>query len=386
VLSTETTAIPKNDLAAGLKQLAPKLCVAVTIFVLLLGLGELGSYVYLRLNQRPLPYADLPVPADYLREIQDSMKHQYLPFVQFRRQPYHGHYISVDQEGVRQTLSSQCNDTGSLQIWMFGDSVLWGTGVVDRDTIPSQLARLYNDSGRSTCVKNFAEQAWTSTQELVELLLRLKRDRPPDFVVFYDGTDEIILPQANAPKDIDQTYYRVRDLLETSQEESKPGLRFLQRTNTVRALNLLSQQIHSWFSKTTSSLSPAEAENIAQSSMDSYEMNLQVVDALSRAYGFQPVYFWYPTSSVGKKPLTAEERDSIRREIQKDPVRFQLKQAAYEICRKIHRPDFLYLGDTLDDKPTWFYLDAVHLTPEGNQIMAEKIFQVLTKTKTGASR
>jgi lysophospholipase L1-like esterase len=84
--------------------------------------------------------------------------------------------------------------------------------------------------------------------------------------------------------------------------------------------------------------------------------------------------------------LTAEERDIIRREIQKDPVRYQVKQAVYEICSKIQRPNFLYLGEALDDKPMWLYLDSVHLTPEGNQIMAEKIFQVLTKTKISTLR
>jgi hypothetical protein len=121
----------------------------------------------------------------------------------------------VDEQGVLQTLNSHCNDAGSLKIWMFGDSVLWGTGIVDRDTIPSRLARLYTASGRSVCVKNFAEHSWVSTQELVELLLQLKHsDGPPDLVVFYDGTDEVLLPQAGAPKDIDQSYYRFRDLLE----------------------------------------------------------------------------------------------------------------------------------------------------------------------------
>jgi len=372
----------ESDVAAGLKQFLTKLCIAITIFSLLLAIGELVSYLYLRLNQPPAPHADLPVTADYLREIQDSMRHQYLPFVQFRRQPYRGRYISVDEGGVRETPNSQCDDAQSLRIWMFGDSVLWGTGVADRDTIPSQLARLYNSSGQSVCIKNFAEQGWVSTQELVELLLQLKRDRPPDFVVFYDGTDEIVVAQGDAPKEIDQTYYRLREIFETSQEESKPGLHFLERSNTVRALNLLSHRIRTRLSNATTGLSSTQAETEAESLVDNYRKNLEAVDTLARAYGFQAVYFWYPTSSIGKKPLTTQERDFIRREIQKAPVRFQLKQAVYEICSKMRRPNFFYLGNALDDRPTWFYLDNVHLTPDGNQIMAEKVFQVLTKTKS----
>lgn len=384
--TTQVASAAENDLAVGLKQFVTKLCFAVAIFFLLLGLGELASYIYLRLNPPPVPYSDLSLPADYMRELRDSVKHQYLPFVHFRRRPYQGRFIAVDEQGVRQTSNSHCEVEGSLKIWMFGDSVLWGTGVVDRDTIPSRLAQLYTASGQSVCVKNLAEQAWVSTQELIELLLQLKHsDQPPDLVVFYDGTDEIFLPHADAPKDIDQSYYRFRELLETSQEEDKPGLRFLSKSNTVRALNLLSEEIHRRFSKAGPDLPAVEIKTVAQASVDNYQKNLRVVDALARAYGFQSFYFWYPTSSMGNKPLTVEERDSVRREIQNSSIRFQLKQAVYEICSKTHYPNFFYLGDALDDQRGRFYLDEAHLTSEGNELMAEKIFQVLTKTRTRTS-
>lgn len=379
---TDATARRDSDLANGPKQFLRQLCISVTIFVLLLGLGELGAYLFLRLNQPPLPYTDLPVPAEYVREIQASMRHQYLPFVQYRRKPFHGRFISVDEQGIRRTLYTDCKDAKALQIWMFGDSVLWGTGVADGETVPSQLARLYNDSGRTVCIKNFAEQGWVSTQELVELLLRLKHDRPPDVVVFYDGTDEILLPQPNAPQDIDQGYARVRDILENAAEESRPGFRFLARTNTIRALNLLSKQIHNRFSKSGRNFPPQKIEAAAQSLIANYEKNLGVVDNMSRAYGFQALYFWYPTSSMGKKPLTAEERQSIQRERQRGPIRFQLTQAVYDICSRLQHTNFTYLGNALDDQQTRLYFDTVHLAPEGNRIMAEKIFQAL---KTNAN-
>jgi hypothetical protein len=92
--TTEIVAPAQNDLAAGLKQFIPKLCVAVTIFLLPLVLGELGSYIYLRFNPPTVPYADLPMPANYLRELRESAQHQYLPFVHFRRRPYQGRFIS----------------------------------------------------------------------------------------------------------------------------------------------------------------------------------------------------------------------------------------------------------------------------------------------------
>jgi hypothetical protein len=119
--------------------------------------------------------------------------------------------------------------------------------------------------------------------------------------------------------------------------------------------------------------------------VDNYQKNLQVVDASARTYGFQPFYFWYPTRSVGKKPLTAEERDFVRRDLQRNLAWFQLTQAIYEICSKIHRLNYFYLGNALDDERGRFYLNDAHLTPEGNEIMVPRKYSRYYKTKTNAS-
>ena len=373
-----TAASSENDLTLGLKRFLAKLCVSITLFLLLLALGELASYIYLSLNPVPPLGASLSLDPDYARELDDSGKHQYLPFVEWRRRPYRGRFISIDKDGVRRTLNSRCDDGRNLQIWMFGDSALWGTGVTDAGTIPSQLAELYRDSGQSVCIKNFGEAGWVSTQELIELLLQLKQNgRRPDVVVFYDGTDEVFMPDPGAPKDIHQGYRRFRELLENAQAESTPGLEFLNKSNTVRALELLAQRINRSRSKIKRELPPTEVQTVAETSVTNYQKNLQIVDSLAPAYGFRPFYFWYPTSSVGMKPLTAEEQDSVRQEKEETPSRFDLKQATYALCSKIDRANFYYLGDALDDEHRRVYLDGAHLTAEGNRIMAQNIFQII---------
>jgi len=383
--TTEIAPLVESDVAAGLKWFVLKLCIALTLFTALLGVGEFVSYVYLRLNPPKSVYAGLPLPADYARELDDSARHQYLPYVEWRRKFYQGQFINVDADGVRRTVPAQCSDGRSLHIWMFGDSALWGTGVTDEGTIPSHLAKLYADSGQRACIKNFGEAAWVSTQELIEMLLQLKQsERRPDIVVFYDGTDEIFMPDPDAPKDVHQGYRRFSELMDTAREEAKPGLLFLQKSNTVRALELLSQKINSRRSKRKQPLPVAEAQAVAQTSIDNYQKNLQITDALARTYGFQAYYFWYPTSSIGNKPLTPEERESVREEMRATPSRFELKQITYDLCSKINRPNFFYLGHALDHEQRRIYLDGAHLTSEGNDIMAEKIFQILQSNKTSS--
>jgi lysophospholipase L1-like esterase len=370
--------LAEENLATGLKQFFVKFCVSVTLFFLFLAFGELASYIYLSLNPVPPLGASLSLDADYARELDDSGTHQYLPFVEWRRRPYRGRFISIDKDGVRQTLNSRCDDERNLQIWMFGDSALWGTGVTDADTIPSQLAELYTDSGQRVCIKNFGEAGWVSTQELIELLLQLKQNgRRPDVVVFYDGTDEVFMPDPGAPKDIHHGYHRFRELLENARAESTPGLEFLNQSNTVRALELFAQQLNRSRSKIKRELPSKMVQTVAETSVTNYQKNLQIVDSLAPAYGFRPFYFWYPTSSFGMKTLTAEEQDSVRQEMQETPSRYELKQAIYALCSRIDRANFYYLGDALDDEHRRVYLDGAHLTAEGNRIMAQKIFQIL---------
>ncbi|PWT88873.1 MAG: hypothetical protein C5B55_12350 [Blastocatellia bacterium] len=374
----------ESDVAAGLKRFVPKLCIALTLLIVLLAVGEFACYVYLRLNPPKSVYAGLPLPADYARELDDSARHQYLPYVEWRRRFYQGQFINVDADGVRRTVPSQCSDERSVHIWMFGDSALWGTGVTDAGTIPSHLAKLYADSGQSVCIKNFGEAAWVSTQELIQLLLQLKQsERRPDIVVFYDGTDEIFLPDPDAPKDVHQAYRRFSELLDAAREEAKPGLLFLRKSNTVRALDLLSQTMNR-DSKGKRALPFAEAEAVAKLSVENYQKNLQITDALARVYGFRPYYFWYPSSSIGHKSLTPEERESVREEMEATPSRYELKQITYDLCSKVNHPNFFYLGNALDHEQRRVYLDGAHLTSEGNGIMAEKIFQILQNNKTNS--
>lgn len=69
---------------------------------------------------------------------------------------------------------------------------MWGSGVGDRETVPYYLQEiLARRLRRPVAVRNFAQVAHVSTQELIELILQLRRGRVPDVVVFYDGFNDV---------------------------------------------------------------------------------------------------------------------------------------------------------------------------------------------------
>jgi hypothetical protein len=52
-------------------------------------------------------------------------------------------------------------------------------------------------------------------------------------------------------------------------------------------------------------------------------------------------------------------------------------QAVYKRGREVSRPDFHYLGDLLDGQKRSLYVGISHLKPEGDQIVADRLFDIL---------
>lgn len=385
----ELLATPASDLRIGLKRFAPKLCISVTLLVLLLCMGEALAALYLWLNPVPSPYRNLSVSTDYARDLEASRQQQYVPYVEWRRAPYQGRFITVDRSGLRRTVHSHCDDATAPVIWMFGDSVLWGTGVADADTIPSQLAGLYQQAGQRVCLINYAEAARVSTQEVLEFVLALKHaTRKPDLVVFYDGMSQVDPPLKDAPMDRHLAYERFQDLIQESQRLDRPGFWFLTKTNTTRALR---QFAENWSDRVyqlqkkyhRGNVDPAGADSTARDVLTIYQQNMQLVDSVSQQYGVRSYFFWYPTRIASPKRFTDEERMSKAEELSEDTATIR---DVYARVPSIHRANFFYLGDMFAGDTERLYQDDSHLTAQGYFLSAQHIFQALMNSQAAKPR
>jgi hypothetical protein len=252
--------------------------------------------------------------------------------------------------------------------------------VTDADTIPSQLAALYEQAGQKACVVNYGEAGRVSTQEVLEFLLALKHaDRKPNVVVFYDGVDHIDEPLEGAPVDRHLAYQRFQHLIEDSQRVDKPGLWFLTKTNTARALQQISEKISERLyqleaERKSRNGSPRYPASAARDLLSIYEQNMQLVDAVSQQYGFQPFFFWYPTRITGPKPFTREEQMPREEELSEET---RVIREVYASLRTTHRAHFFYLGDIFAGETERLYLDDTHLIGKGCFLSAQHIFQEL---------
>ncbi|PYV67614.1 MAG: hypothetical protein DMG97_26855 [Acidobacteria bacterium] len=373
----------------GVKAFLKRLSVAVTLTLVLLGLGEGASYLVLKSQETRKTTAKIDSPiyrgqswaATYWQELESAEKVQYQPFVVWRRAPFTGSAINIDAEGVRRTTHSYC-DGNAYTIWMFGNSVLWGSGDPDWGTIPSYLAAKYENAGRKVCVKNYGEKNWVSTQELLELMLQLKQaQRKPDLVIFYDGITDTWLPFQSAGPDVHGNFNQIKSIFEQAEMSKSMGFEYLLRSNTVRFLKLVSQRIQAQGKGGARPLTETQASAMASTVVTNYFHNMELVEVLGQHYGFRCAFFWEPTLLTGWSTLVSPQ---VAPWIpQQEPGSRPVFAATYKLMRNFHRKDFYYFGDLLNDSPATVWLDNGHTSPDANRSLAEKMFQTFAGAAGG---
>jgi hypothetical protein len=107
-------------------------------------------------------------------------------YVGWRRLPYRGETIEIDDNGIRKTYADPAA-TPAKTIAFFGGSTMWGSGSDDEHTIPSAFAKTHPQYRAI----NFSETAHTAHQNLNTLVQVLAGGLQPDVVVFYNGSSEI---------------------------------------------------------------------------------------------------------------------------------------------------------------------------------------------------
>jgi hypothetical protein len=84
--------------------------------------------------------------------------------------------------------------------------------------------------------------------------------------------------------------------------------------------------------------------------------------------------------AVGHKQLTPPEEKVLASEYRVFPGLGTMYKAAYKRAREMNRPDLIYLGDMLDEQKSSLYVGISHLNAEGNQIVADRLFEILERT------
>jgi hypothetical protein len=130
-----------------------------------------------------------------------------------------------------------------------------------------------------------------------------------------------------------------------------------------------------------------DAETVADSVVQAYLGNYELVDALAQHYGFEYYFFWQPSILVGNKPLTEEER-IFRSELDHFSTVVNLFMPTYQRIEQVAGayPNLHNIADAFDKVDHQLWVEHTHVTPEGNQLIAQEMLNVINNLQQQASK
>jgi len=277
----------------------------------------------------------------------------------------------------------------SFKVFTFGESTMWGTGSPNWGTIPANLQKgLEKLRQGPVCVMNFAESAYVSTQDVIMLLVQLRSGNVPDLVLFYSIGGDIAAAyqsgRAGVPANLDQIAAR----FERRQERSA----FVDQLRSTYAYSLIDQLIGKLTIANPQQKEPTPSELVTYESMgidasklsdlimQDYLGNYKIVSALAQKYGFKYFFFLVPQVSLSNKPLTPEEQE-MKHRAESEAEFYKLNTAVYRtIEREFSKYQNLYsMAHIFDHYDSLIWIDDGHVTPIGNQLIAERMLDVILK-------
>lgn len=331
-------------------------------------------------------YASQDWAERYWHEFRLSRKEQFYPFVGWRRAPFKGKTIEVDQNGVRVTPGAECS-AKSFKVFTFGASEMWGTGSPNWATIPAHLQNgLEKLRQGPVCVTNFAESAYVSLQNIIMLLMQLRVGNVPDVVVFYTFFDNVYAAyqtgRVGTLENVDQIAARF--------EGRRDPDRFVDRlrsTYSYRFIDMLMAKLTIANPQQAKSISPKlityesmgiDAATLSDLLVQEYFENYKIVSALSQKYGFKYFFFLPPEITLGNKPLTSEEQE-MKRSAEGEAGLHKLSTAVYRAMEReaSKYQNFYSMVHIFDSYDSLMFIDSGHVTPVGNQLIAERMLGVM---------
>lgn len=290
-----------------------------------------------------------------------ALQTTYFDYIGWRRAPFNGETITIDGEGYRRH-----GKAGWMQadMWFFGGSTMWGTGVTDSLTIPA----LFEAVGRMPSF-NFGETGYTAHQSLNLLMKAYLTGGKPKHVVFYDGVNDV------AHKCRYELNYYSSAREQQIREKLKPlgfaGSSFM--SVLAPSIKLLSEPFRKQADKSKlfdCDTNPEKARLVASSLVQDWEIAKKLVEM--NGGEFTPVL--QPVAHIGSPnlkhlPKVAAD-DTLRRQY----------QVVYAEIKQLLKDRHLQYFDAsaLFDGSEPIYIDFCHVGPGGNKKLANGIQQFLS--------
>ncbi len=273
-----------------------------------------------------------------------------------RDNPYVGY--DANYRDTKNRCSSQTE--GSIVIFTFGGSTMWGSFVDYTQTIPSYLSKIMCDEGFDVEVKNYGQLGYVSRQGR-NLFLEVLEKSSPDIVIFYDGANDSIVDEPGKPE-IDVTADVFDFVVENSSLLTRLG--FLLKTD-------LDKEAFRYFEPRKSK--KYEGDEKYEEIVESYLHNVEIINSISNDFDFEPFFYWQPSLAT-KSHLSKNEK-----KLYDDHYEEYLKhyKKTSQIVGKKESVPVRDLTEIFTNYEESIYYDDCHKNPIGNKLIAEKMAEDL---------
>jgi hypothetical protein len=307
--------------------------------------------------------------AEWWRDFDRNVPERADPYRSWWALPYSSRYVHVDSAGHRETLNVAAASTPGPTVFMLGGSVMWGYTARDSATIPSLVAARLAAAGIGPMhVVNLAQPAYNTTQELITLLLELRRGNVPAIAVFLDGSNDVL---AAYQQERGGAIFGQHELA----HDSGFGWRWLwaQGLEFVRDTRLgdrWMRAVWAWkASRVTRSNRVSDCKDVAAY----YRQTVLSAAGLGRQWNFPVVYLWQPSWATTGKRLTPWEA-AIKGEGQFPSLMRRCTDLVDSLMQDRSGKTFVSLTSIFDRDTASVFLDEYgHITEAGNGEIADRI-------------
>ncbi|MFA5876401.1 MAG: hypothetical protein WC901_06965 [Candidatus Margulisiibacteriota bacterium] len=298
---------------------------------------------------------------------------EYRSYIGWRRLPYEGETISIDEQGIRNTPQSELATEKSPIVVFLGGSAMWGTGSNDENTIPALFAK--NAQGDYRTV-NLGETAYNAFQGYLFLKLQIINGLSPDIVVSYDGVNDGYSLKSGLRPFGDIKEEEIRTIMKGKNREKEEKIEEALSFSHF-FLNPLKSFISEFKSPSTLKDGNSNAkkitydlsqERIDQTAIALLESWLSTKD-LAEKHGARFIAVLQPTASIGKPYLEYLELDEDPFELFYPAVLKLLQTPKYQ---ELSNYVIVLTGAFDIEEP--IYIDNCHVSPNGNKIIATIIY------------
>ncbi len=287
---------------------------------------------------------------------------EYWPFVGWRRLEYHGKTTNIDADGIRMHPGYKDN-SGLKRAAFFGGSTMWGTGADDNGTIPALVHTL--DPDISTI--NYGSTAYNSRQNLEMLINEFNEGKRFDYVIFYDGVNEIggCRPRAKAYHHGQESVYRQK------LDPSVSGLLTTYFSPTLKLSKKIGEKFFNqqFYDNYVCDENPDKARQVAETMF----FNWDLARIVSEKYGATFIGLLQPVAYIGSpetKHLDLDLNDKLGKQY----------KAVYPIMLSMLKEGNMPWAHDLTasyNGSDYIYVDNCHVSRNGNERIAGRVIDII---------